>query len=484
MEGAARGRRLLLAQDTLPAGAWRAWEFLVVVALVEARPASLLPTALFSFSVFCAVVLAGPALGAYLDAVGGLKAVEVSMGLHHGGVVAASLVLGTWFAGPGRGGAEDTAPSLFWAMVVLVCALGGASSVGYTGAKIVVQRDWSIQLCGQDTDLLARTTSALQAIDLVCSMLSPIVAGILSQYASVFAAVLALSALNIICWLSELYLARNLCVVCPGVLEAEGPRGGGRRRDVGGGKGGGGGSIRARLASRWHLVREGYFGEPSARAGVPLAMLYMSVLTLGMLATAYLKGEGVSEVNLSLVRAMGGISGVGGTVLHPMMHRRVRSLVRLGLGNLWMLQACVLVAALSIMPFVPLRTALRVPIFCGSIVLSRYGLWAFDVAVGQLFQEQVPLEKRGRFNAVQESFNSFGEMFISILAMILHRPSQFWLLALVSVSSITFAACFYTQAVPTLERGKGGDIVYEELNESPERREGGEQDFLGGELDP
>merc|ERR1719421_2422149 len=100
MEGAARGRRLLLAQHTLQAGAWRAWEFLVVVALVEARPASLLPTALFSFSVFCAVVLAGPALGAYLDAV------EVSMGLHHGGVVAASLVLGTWFAGPGRGGAE------------------------------------------------------------------------------------------------------------------------------------------------------------------------------------------------------------------------------------------------------------------------------------------------------------------------------------------------------------------------------------------
>ena len=213
-------------------------------------------------------------------------------------------------------------------------------------------------------------------------------------------------------------------------------------------------------------------------------MLYMSVLTLGMLATAYLKGEGMSEVNLSLVRAAGGITGVGGTVLHPLMHRRVRSLVRLGLGNVWILQASVLVAALSTMPFVPLRTAVRIPIFCGSVVISRYGLWAFDVAVGQLFQERVPLEKRGRFNAVQESLNSFGEMFISILSMILHRPSQFWLLALVSVSSITFAACIYSQAVPTLERGKGGGIVYEELRESPERREGGEQDFVEGEVTP
>ena len=138
MEAAARARRLLLAQHALQAGAWRAWEFLVVVALVEARPASLLPTALFSFSVFCAVMLAGPALGAYLDAAGGLRGVEVSMGMHHGGVVAASLVIGAWFAGPGRGGAGDGAAPLFWAMVVVVCALGGGSSVGYTCAFLVV----------------------------------------------------------------------------------------------------------------------------------------------------------------------------------------------------------------------------------------------------------------------------------------------------------------------------------------------------------
>ena len=198
-------------------------------------------------------------------------------------------------------------------------------------------------------------------------------------------------------------------------------------------------------------------------------MLYMSVLTLGMLATAYLKGMGMSEVNISLVRAAGGVTGVGGTVLHPTMHRWVRSLVRLGLVNLWWLQACALVAALSTMPFVPLRTAHRIPVFCCGVVLSRYGLWSFDVAVGQIFQERVTLEKRGRFNGVQESLNSFGEMSISILAMVLHRTSQFWLLALVSLSSITFAACMFSHAVPMLEpKGEG----YEQLGE-PEAGGGG-----------
>merc|ERR1711924_310636 len=68
----------------------------------------------------------------------------------------------------------------------------------------------------------------------------------------------------------------------------------------------------------------------------------------------------------------------------------------------------------------------------------------------------------GRFNGVQESLNSFGEMSISILAMVLHRTSQFWLLALVSLSSITFAACMFSQAVPMLEPGGEG---YEQLGE-------------------
>merc|ERR1712224_884205 len=102
----------------------------------------------------------------------------------------------------------------------------------------------------------------------------------------------------------------------------------------------------------------------------------------------------------------------------------------------------------------------------GGVVLSRYGLWSFDVAVGQIFQERVTLEKRGRFNGVQESLNSFGEMSISILA-------------LVSLSSITFAACLFSQAVPMLEPGGEG---YEQLGE-PEAGGGGGQDSRGEDWD-
>ena len=126
------------------------------------------------------------------------------------------------------------------------------------------------------------------------------------------------------------------------------------------------------------------------------------------------------------------------------------------------------------MPFFPVRNVLRIPILCGALVVSRYGLWGFDVAVVNIFQEQVPLEKMGRFNGIQESLNSLSEIAIAILAMILHKPSQFWLLALVSLASITTAAGLYSQAFPKLERsGWGCAAPYEALPEEDfEQREG------------
>ena len=490
MEGGGERRRarwLLLGQHTLQSWAWRAWEFLVVVALVEAWPSSLLPTALFSFTVFAAVLFLGPALGDFVDAAGGLRAVVASMGLHHASVIAAGLVLAFWFAGPGRASTpeQEDAPQdahlLFWPMVALVCALGGASSIGYAGAKIVVQRDWSVRLCGRDSDLLASVTSSLQTVDLVCSLLSPIVAGLVSQYASVLAAVVLISGINVVCWLAELGLARGICRIAPELArEGKGRDAAEGNNGVGGGAGGdddglgGGGSIGASLAGRWQLMRESYFSEPASRAGIPLSLLYMSCMTLGMLMTAYLKSIGMTEVALSVMRAGGAISGVSATVIHPIAHKRVRSLPRLGMFGVWQLQVCILIGALATMPFFPIPTPLRIPVLCVAIVLSRYGLWSFDVATVQIFQERVPLHKMGRFNGVQESLNSASEITMALLAMALHRPSQFWILALISLSCITLAALLFTHAFPKLEQAGREAGAYRPLAEDDPPTQGDE----------
>ena len=147
--------------------------------------------------------------------------------------------------------------------------------------------------------------------------------------------------------------------------------------------------------------------------------------------------------------------------------------------GVWELQLCVLIGALASMPFFPLASALRMPILCVAIVLSRYGLWAFDVAVVQIFQEQVPLHKMGRFNGVQESLNSASEIMMAVLAMVLHRPSQFWILSLISLAYITLAALLFSRACPTLEqkgRETGAYRPIEELSSLPEHADTEELD--------
>lgn len=66
-----------------------------------------------------------------------------------------------------------------------------------------------------------------------------------------------------------------------------------------------------------------YFRQGVWPAAVALALLYLTVLSLGLLMTAYLKWQGMSEAELSLWRGAGAVSGLLSTVAFPMLHKRL-----------------------------------------------------------------------------------------------------------------------------------------------------------------
>ena len=73
-------------------------------------------------------------------------------------------------------------------------------------------------------------------------------------------------------------------------------------------------------------LREGgwgtYFQQRLWPAALALALLYLTVLSLGLLMTAYLKWQGMSEAELSLYRGAGAVSGLLSTVVFPTIHKR------------------------------------------------------------------------------------------------------------------------------------------------------------------
>ena len=76
------------------------------------------------------------------------------------------------------------------------------------------------------------------------------------------------------------------------------------------------------LTSLWHGWRT-YFSQSVWPAALALALLYLTVLSLGLLMTAYLKWQGMSEAELSLYRGAGAVSGLLATIVFPMLNRRL-----------------------------------------------------------------------------------------------------------------------------------------------------------------
>lgn len=58
-------------------------------------------------------------------------------------------------------------------------------------------------------------------------------------------------------------------------------------------------------------------------AALALALLYLTVLSFGLLATAYLKWRGMSEAELSIFRGLGALAGVSVTFLFPRIYPRL-----------------------------------------------------------------------------------------------------------------------------------------------------------------
>lgn len=64
-----------------------------------------------------------------------------------------------------------------------------------------------------------------------------------------------------------------------------------------------------------------YFKQSVWPAALALALLYLTVLSLGLLMTAYLKWQGMTEAVLSLYRGAGAVSGLLATVAFPPIHK-------------------------------------------------------------------------------------------------------------------------------------------------------------------
>jgi len=227
------------------------------------------------------------------------------------------------------------------------------------------------------------------------------------------------------------------------------------------------------LKRAWCAARDSfdaYTREPMAFTGASLAMLYLTVMSFGNIMTGYLRAIGASQVDIAAFRGVGALAGLLASVLYPVLHTRW-ALGSIAQAAVWWQWSCVAVAAVACMPMVPLAEHARFYLLVSFVVLSRFGLWCFDMAANQLIQEGVHREEFGRFNTVQESLQMAFEMLAYAATLVLADTSRFWVLAVISTSAtgaaaLNFSCCARRPPVATDSR------AYEELE--PENAGGAE----------
>jgi hypothetical protein len=411
----------------------KAWEFATPLLLLEFSPdGGLIAPTIFGLVTFVLKFMFGPAAGTWMDRTPRLRVIRQGILLQSIGVVAALGVYGLlcWSQSSGA------PPSLPWTLIGMMVACGVVESIGALISSVAVKKDWVPTIWQPGDPELASINTAMQTIDLVAEIFGPLAAGVALQLLGSGAGFVVVGLVNVVSFAFELTLLLRVyhtegALAAPKSVHKEAASGGNAL-----------GFLQA-----WPV----FVSQPS---GVPLlvvsyALLYFTVLSPhGVVLTAYLQTREVDPPALAAFRAAGALSGVAGMSTFRALSSRFE-LRPLASAHLWVLAVAVASAAAS---FYATEGAygLTMPMiaFLSLVVISRFGLYGFDLAVLQLQQMHVDEQLRGSVGAVESSLCSLGTaaLFVGTLVTSSMPPEDhpFDMLVYLSAAFVGSAALVYT----------------------------------------
>ena len=389
--------------------------------------------------------------------------------------------------------------------LILVIAAGVIEALGAQLASVAVKKEWLPIVFDEEkttatnnksvtekkkstifsffaVDILPNTitlsfiNTTMTNIDLLAAMFGPVVAGWVLEIlgvkdGSMKRGFMLIALVNVISFLPEMYLLRKVFMSCPALqlrrednnidAASEQPEStSSPMRDN---------SKKEEDRNPWIVWIKHPSGLPLLT--VSLASLYMTALSpAGVVLTSYLITIGLSPTSIGAFRGIGAISGVAGICCFSLLRQKeandggeqstlVKSIERLrGLSLAFLLLEVVsiLVAAAAYTQFDTTSMASsihnkggeplswQIYLFLGAIVISRAGLYSFDVGVLEIEQYIVDERYRNAVGSVEGALCSLGEMGMYVLSIALPNPSQFgWQVGVsataVSVGGVCFA---------------------------------------------
>ncbi|KAL3617433.1 hypothetical protein CASFOL_037754 [Castilleja foliolosa] len=410
------------------------WEFSVGLYMINVWPDSLLLAAVYGVVESASTAVLGPLIGQCVDKLSYTQVLKLwllSQNLSFiaaGGAVIAILIY------------PDLKSSnyiSFIALIILINISGAVGVLSTLSGTILVEREWVVVISeGQPPEFLTKMNSIIRRIDLTCKLFAPVISGFIISFVSLTASAMTLVLWNVLSVRLQYWLLMSVYNTIPGLIETN-KRRVSRFLDTEVDENITTNSERKSLIfseksdskkpestierflnisyiSAWRL----YIKQDIILPGIALALLYFTVLSFGTLMTAALEWEGIPAYVIGIARGINAIVGIAATFLYPILQSRISTL-RTGLWSIWSQWTCLLLCVASI--FVKGKFISAYLLMSG-VVLSRLGLWMFDLSVIQQMQDHVAESDRCVVGGVQNSLQSLLDLMTYIMGIIISNP--------------------------------------------------------------
>ncbi|PLB49866.1 hypothetical protein P170DRAFT_454594 [Aspergillus steynii IBT 23096] len=410
----------------------RVFEFGAILYLAYIFPDTLLPMSIYALARGVAAILFAPAVGHYIDTGNRLAVVRFSIVVQRVVVAASCAVF--WVLARGDLDLRAFTPWLLVLLALLACVEKLCSVMN----MIAVEKDWVV-VVAQGDDLALRALNAqMRRIDLTCKLVGPLIIGLVDGLSTEIA-ILANFGMNMASVLIEYYAIARVYQAVPDLQQPKqssgetdpnaepSPRASPLRRVAGG------------MRSFLHQLRF-YFCHRALLPSFAGALLYFTVLAFGGQMVTYLLSAGYNSMLISIARTVSVAFEISATWIAPTVMRRIGP-IRSGIWFVsW--QMCCLAAAMSAFWTLDSRIWAASSLVAGTM-LSRVGLWGFDLSVQVIVQEEVEAAYRGSFSSVEAAWQNVFELCSYATTIIFSRPDQFHWPVSISCIAVMVAGGMY-----------------------------------------
>ena len=298
---------------------------------------------------------------------------------------------------------------------------------------VSVERDWTVVIAGADEARLATMNAQMRRIDLFCKLAGPLAISLVDS-GSTRAAILATAAMSTTSVFIEYLAIARVYHAVPALRVAKSiaqPNSEQQHR-----------SIMSRVRSNASMLLS-YIRHPAFLPSFALALLYLTVLSFSGQFITYLLAQGLSSATVAMLRGLAAVFELSATWLGPWLHTRIGP-IRAGI---WFLNSELVFIALSCvvlwLPTDTVPSAATTFSLVVAVILSRTGLWGFDLSAQFIIQDEVGPQMRGTFSSLEASFQNGFEMLAFLSTVVFPRPDQFKFPAAISAVAVAAAAVLY-----------------------------------------